>query len=691
MPMSMLKLRPGVNVEVTPSQLEAGIAAANLIRHRGGLPEKLGGWDKFYPFAVGGVPRAMHAWQDYNDTQYLGVGSTTVLATISGATLTEVTPQTLTSDFAPNFTTSSSSALVTINDANIANVTTYDAVEFKTPVAVGGIVLSGIYPIDLVLSATQYRIVAAATATASVSNAGAVPVFDTVNGSQVVQVTLEDHGLVVGNTVNFPIPTTGGGVTISGTYAVTALGSTPADEFEISVAELASSTTSFSMNAGDAQILYHIALGPVAAGTGYGIGTYGSGGYGTGAGSSSQSGTPITATDYSLENWGQTFIANPAGRGIYVWTPNTGFQNARLVPTAPIINDGIIVTMPAQILLAWGSTAQQNIGVDQDPLVYRWSDQLDYEFWTPGVANPATGNFSQAGSARIPTGSRIVAGMQASQQTLLWTDLDLWAITYLGLPEQGIVFGQNKIGASCGAIGRKAATQLGGVVYWMGRSNFFRLAGGGVQVMPCTVWDTVFQDINTAHQHKSWAWANTPFNEVWFFWPRASTGATEPDSYVKLNLIDGVWDKTADAFARSCGIDQSLVGMPISATPGGIIYEHEISQDAEGQPINAWIETGWFPLSDGQDMIFMDWLLPDMKWGLSGGSQNATLTITLYAVNYPGDAPVVHGPYTVTQSTQYIAPRLRGRLAKIRVESNDLGSFWRLGGIRNRWAASGRN
>ena len=79
----MLKLRPGVNSELTPSQLEAGYAVSNLIRFRDGLAEKLGGWRKFYQFAVGGVPKALHAWQDLNDVRYLGVGTTTKVSSVS--------------------------------------------------------------------------------------------------------------------------------------------------------------------------------------------------------------------------------------------------------------------------------------------------------------------------------------------------------------------------------------------------------------------------------------------------------------------------------------------------------------------------------------------------------------------------------------------------------------------------------
>jgi len=149
MPMTMLKLVPGVNVEVTSSQLEAGYAVSNFGRFRDGLFEKLGGWARFFNFTVGGIPRALHAWQDRNEIDYLGVGTTTLLGQIANNVLTDLTPQTKTTNFAPKFSTTISTPNVTVDDSNIANVTTLDSVEFKTPVSVGGLILSGVYPIKL--------------------------------------------------------------------------------------------------------------------------------------------------------------------------------------------------------------------------------------------------------------------------------------------------------------------------------------------------------------------------------------------------------------------------------------------------------------------------------------------------------------------------------------------------------------
>mgnify|MGYP000609100137 FL=1 len=611
MPWGSVLLKPGVDVEKTATLNEAGFSASSLVRFKNGLVQKIGGWEKFYANAVGGIPRGMHAWQDLNEADHLAVGTTTTLGIVTDDDLTVITPQILTSDFAPNFSTTITSAEVIVDDPNIANVTNYDSVEFKTPISVGGLILSGVYPIDASLSATTYRIIAGTEATATVANGGAVPAFGTTSASSAVLVTLNDHGLSLGGSSVFPITTTVGGVTILGTYTATEINSV--NTFTISVNSVATSTTTGDMNGGDAEIVYYIAIGPAAGGTGYSVGTYSSGGYSTGTSNPAQTGDPITSTDWTHDNWGSTLLSCPEGGGIYEWAPDGGFQTARLVSGAPLFNGGIFVAAPAQILIAWGSTQQHEIGIDRDPLTYAWSDQIDYTFWTPGVINPNTGNISQAGTARIPTGSKIIAGMQAPQQALLWTDLDLWAVNYIGAPESGLTFGQTKIASSCGAIGSHSVGQLGNGVYWMGRSNFFALTGNGVTPMPCTVWDAVFQDLDTANAWKIRAAPNTPFNEMWWFYPSASGGTGENDSYVKVNIMDGAWDY--GPLARSSWIDQSVLGNPIGASPDSIIYQHETTENADGQPISWSYRTGYWFISEGEDIPFVDFIIPDFKYG----------------------------------------------------------------------------
>jgi hypothetical protein len=675
MPEVALRLRPTVNTEFTPTLNESGISSCNLIRFKAGVPEKLGGWQKYYAFAFGGTILDLHAWQDLNSNGWLGIGTTQELAVLTNGTLSDITPQVFTSNFAPNFSTTSGSATVEVDDPNIANVTTLDSVFFNTPISVGGIILSGLCPIVLIAGTTRYQITAATLATSTVSNGGAVPQITATNGTAQVNVSFAGHGQSVGNTVVFQIPTTVANLTIDGAYSVILVGSL--SQYSISASAQASSTATVSMNSGNAQLEYLITLGPPATGTGYGIGGYGLGGYGSGAVPSVQTGTPIMATDWTSDNWGEIYIACADGGPIYYWQPSGGFQIATPINTGPPFNGGVFIAMPAQILVAWGSSVTEDIGVQQDPLLVRWSDSQDFTQWSVTSA-------TQAGSFRIPTGSEIRGGLQGPQQSLIWTDLDLWSMQYLGAP---LVFGFNKISSGCGLLGRHAATTMRGIVYWMSNGNFFQLSGNGIQEISCSVWDVVFQNLDEANQSKCVAAANSAFDEITFYYPSKNGGGIV-DSYVKHNTEEKSWDY--GSLSRTAWVDQSVLGQPLGASAQGLIYQHETTYNADGQPMQPYFETGWFTIAEAQDMAFVDWFFPDMKFGTVSGSPSATVSVTISTTNYPNGTVRSFGPFTMTAAKTFINCRLRGRQIKLRFASNDLDSFWRLGLMRYRVAGDGR-
>ena len=679
MPYGEVTLVPGVNVEQTPTLLQAGYAQSQLIRFKDSLAQKYGGWTSYYQFNLPGVPRDLHAWEDLNSTGHLSIGTTTNLSIITSGSNTDITPQTLTTNPAPNFTTTMGSFVVTITDPNISNVTTYDAVLFNTPVSVDGIILTGLYQINSIIGTHSYTIIASTAGVAGVTGGGAVPVFTTGGGSALVSVLLAAHGLLQGDTAVFPASTTGNGVTIQGAYTVVTR--TDANNFVITAPNQASAGGSFSMNGGNVQFVYYLNIGPPAVGSGYGVGGYGLGGYGTGATSgSAQTGTQITATDWTSDNWGQLLLACPQNGGVYQFDPTGGFQNAGIVSSAPAFNTGIFVSTALQILMCYGSTIQEGLGIEQDPLLINWSDQGNFFQFTPAVTN-------QAGNYRIPSGSRIVTGGAVQNQNLFWTDLDLWAANYIGFP---LVFSFNKIGSGCGAIGLHAWQQFRGNVYWMGGSNFFTYNTNGVSVLPCPVWDFVFQNINPNFTQNVRAMPNTDFNEIGWEFPSSASANGENDSYVKMNVTEPNQPWDYGSLPRSAWIDRSILGPPIAATPTGSIYQHETSPDAAGQPLAWSFTTGYAYLGNGQDVAFIDEVRPDFIYGTFPSSGGAQIQVSINVVNdYTGQTQVA-GPYTVNKQTPYITTRIRGTRASWTISGSDIGSFVRLGKIRYRYEPDGR-
>jgi len=691
MPHASVKLKPGIDVNETPALNEAGISSSNLIRfiydRNGiGLIQKLGGWTKFYNNTIDAIVRALWAWQDTNNKSHLAVGTQNIgnlgyaeLSVITNGAQIDISPRTGTTDIVPDFSTTAGSPVVTITDTVNQDITEFDSVYIQTHVAVGGLILFGnyqAYPVN----ATTYEILARdilgnLLPAPSTSVLPVVAEFDTTSGQSLILVTLPNHGFSVGDTYPILVSTTIAGVTLFGNYIVQGVPSP--NTFEIFANNLPNATTSAFINGGDVRFVYSFGVGPTVLGFGFGGSSYGSGGYGTGT-SVSSTGLPVPATDWTLDNWGETLVACPINNSLYQpivqWNPTAGAGTANVIPEAPTLNDGIFVAMPQRQIIAWGSTFT---GI-QDPLLIRWCDVNNYNSWIGTVTN-------QAGSYRIPKGSRIVGCIQGPQQGLVWTDLAVWAMQYVGPP---FVYSFNEIGTGCGLIARKAAASIAGNVYWMGPSQFYQLAGEGVMPVSCPVWDVIFQDLDQTKLDKIRVAVNSRFGEITWFYPTMSNGG-EINAYVKYNVFLQQWDY--GSLARSAWIDQSVLGPPIGADPNTLyIYQHETSTDADGAPLNASFQTGYFAMSEADVKMFVDQVWPDMKWGYFEGAQNAVVNLTFLTTDYAGQSPQQYGPYPLTQNTTFISPRFRGRLVSIKLDSNDVGSFWRIGNIRYRVKEDGK-
>lgn len=691
MPHASVKLKPGVDQNETPALNEAGISFSNLIRfiydRNGlGLIQKLGGWTKFYPNTIQSIVRALWAWEDTNANSHLAVGTendigtgTASLSVITNGTQDDITPRLTVNDIVPDFSTTAGSSVVTVTDTVVTNVSASDTVYIETHVAVGGLILFGNYAMTPI-SATQYSIVARDVLGSPIPapSTSALPVvaqFTTTAGLSSITVTLPNHGYVVGDTYPILVSTTVGGSTLYGNYIVRTVPTV--DTFTIFPTTVPTSSTSAYINGGDVRFTYSFSIGAPPAGLGYGLGGYGSGGYGTGVAGSGV-GTAITAVDWTLDNWGEELLSCPKNntqfQPIYQWNPTAGAEISAIIPNAPVVNDGIFVAMPQRQVIAWGSTFT---GI-QDPLLIRWCDVNNYDVWVATVTN-------QAGSYRIPKGSKIIGCIQGPQQGLVWTDLGVWAMQYVGPP---FVYSFNELGTGCGLIAKKAAASISGAVYWMGPSQFFRLSGDGVAPVACPVWDVIFQDLDQNNLDKIRVAVNSRFGEITWYYPTMSNGG-EINAYVKYNVNLQQWD--FGNLSRSAWIDQSVLGPPIGADPNTLyIYQHETSTDADGAAMNSSFQTGYFAMSEADVKMFVDQVWPDMKWGYYEGAQNAVVNLTFLTADYAGQTPQQFGPYPMTQNTTFITPRFRGRLVSIKLDSNDVGSFWRIGNIRYRVKEDGK-
>jgi hypothetical protein len=710
------KIRAGVEVNETPTLNQAGISSCQLIRFKPddqgmGLPEKLGGWAKLYASPMPTIPRCLWAWEDLDADTWLAVGCESVpplgsppttppllgvmLANVdpttglnTGQSLTDITPLFLSSDVVVNFSTVAGSSTVTIVDSTSPALTVYDAVYVTEQVSIGGLVLFGMYQIIAAPTLGSCEIRAAdilgnpLLAATTVANGGTVPLITTILASAIANVNLIGHGYSVGSTFTVLVPTTVGGILFVGDYVVT--GIVDADNFTITAATSATSAaTNVPLNGGEIRLVYNLGANPPSSATGYGVGGYGAGGYGVGGSVTINPGVASNARDWALDNWGDTLLASPEKAvidgipmsGIYEWAPDSGQAQALIIPQAPTVNDGFFMAMPQRQIVAWGSTFT---GI-QDPLLLRWCDVDNYNVWVATVTN-------QAGSYRFPRGSKIVAGLQTAQQGLIWTDLAVWSMQYISQP---YVYSFNEISTGCGLLAQKGCGTMNGIVYWISQTQFYKLDSSGVAPINCPIWDVIFQDLDLLNTDKIRCATNSRFGEVAWYYPSKSSGAGENDSYVKYNTVLNVWDY--GKLGRTAWLDQSVAGPPIGADPSSLyIYQHEISPDADGSALVSWFTTGFFTLSDGDNKIFIDEVWPDMKWGYQNAIPSATVQITFGVTDFPGQPVFSSGPFNLTINTTFLSLRVRGRLVQITVGSSDVGSFWRIGGLRYRAAPDGR-
>lgn len=700
-----IELVPGVNTELTLEANKAGISVAQLIRYKAGCVQKLGGWTQFYPTSVSSTPiRDVHAFQGLLGNKAIASASLTNVSIISSAgVLTVITPQINQTTPPLSLSVTSGSNVVTVVDAG-AGAGTYSGVNFNIPVAIvssegsslGGILLFGCYPINSEISSGSYTILSSNPSPITVSSGGTFPTFETTAGSGTVDVVLpfnqftSEIGLFY-NLLSSNVSLSIGGITLTKSYEITSI--VDSTHFQIS-AGVQATGSSGPISPSDMSFTYFMCQGPAAAAAPYGAGNYSSGPYGIGVPAGQSSGTSITATDWVLDNWGEILIAVQNNGPIYTWAPDFNFAQMQAIYLGPMTNIGGFVSQPQQIMVAFGSVQYDGYRWTgaQDPLLINWSDSDNYTSWVPTPTN-------DAGSFHIPTGSTLVGGIQAPLFMVFWTDIDCWTAVWAGQP---LIWSFTRVGTACGLLGMHAADVSGGNVYWASRNNFFMMGPSGVQVLPCNVWDFIFQNIDWNNASKVRAASNGMFNEISWFFPVAG-GTGENTAYVKLHVGEGneyEWDY--GFLARTAWVDITVVGPPIGADNNGNLMQHETSFDAAGTAIDAYFETGYFAMGDGTEIAIVDWVIPDIRW--QAGSQGSastpgTLYFTFYTTDYPASTPPgdsgpqtgerVYGPFTVTQATQYINTRMRGRFWRCRIEGNDVGTFWRLGNIKFRWGPSG--
>lgn len=690
MPYKPLTLNPGIDVEKSPHLLEAGWSDSVAVRFFEGLPQKTGGFSHLNAQLLTGVCTGLHAWSDLAGILYIAAGTDQRLELFTGGAIFDITPIQQTTNNASNFSTVINTPNVTIID-NASNTVVGQWVNINVPVSVGGLVFQGFYQVATVIDANTYTIVAPTNATATVNNGGAVPQFTTINTQANVTVTLNNHGLVAGGIFGIQVSTTVGGLTLA--VAIYSIVGTPAtNTFIITASTTATSSASAFENGGNAQIEYLIYNGNQSAeyqmdGGGWGVGVWGGGPWGGGSGSGT---ILVPLRQWFLDNFGQDMVGNYTGSPIYVWVPpeepgnvavpidTTNFPGATKPPTEVNVS---FVSAPQQMIIALGCD-DANSGTFE-PLLVRWCDAGDFTDWVATVAN-------QAGSYLIPSGSRLVGGISAPNFTILWTDVDLWLMTYLGgTGEAELVWGFTKVSGGSGLLSARACAIFRNLIFYAASNGFYMFDGGSIRLIPCPVWDAFWFNLNRQQVDKVNAEVNSWFQEVSWSFPSASGDGTV-DSRITYNIRENVWtlDVAPTVLSRTAWIDENVYGAPVGTDLIGYLQQAESGNDADGVPLVTSVTTGWFSLQEGTLFSTIERLVGDFV--MSGTNQNIYITVNVQ--DWPSDTIRTYGPYLYNgqNGPNYSIVRARGRYAQVILSSMDFGVFWRLGGLRFMISQTGR-
>jgi len=259
-----------------------------------------------------------------------------------------------------------------------------------------------------------------------------------------------------------------------------------------------------------------------------------------------------------------------------------------------------------------------------------------------------------------------MGGAKGRGQILVWTDLDLWSLQFVGDP---FYFALQQLGTGCGLYSPFGYAVVDRMAFWIGTNNFY-VYDGDVQVLDCPVHAHVFDNIVRTQPWKVKAGVNKRFHEIWWFYPGESD---ENDHYVVYNYKENHW--TIGTMDRTCWLPEGTFQFPIAINSTGTVFFHEVGSDANGSAMEAFVETGYFDWAEGDTMLFMDRVIPDIM-DVTG---TESVQFYVYSKRYPNADPITKGPYSVFDDTEKVSLRARGRSFKFRFESSDIGNGWRMG------------
>ena len=629
MPLTKLQFKPGINRDVTSYSNEGGWVDCDKVRFRQGFPEVIGGWEKYSSETYIGTVRGLFNWSALDGSDLLGLGTESKYYVEQGQQFYDVTPIRATTTNGITFAATNGSSVITATDS------THGAVEGDFVTISGAVSLGGL--VTATVLNQEYQIV-------SVPNVNTYTITAKNTSGATVTANASDSG--------------NGGSGVDGAY---------------------------QLNSG---------LNTGVGGNGWGAGTWGRGTWGSGTTTNVLTSLRI----WTHDNFGEDLLLNPRDGAIYYWDKSDGLT-ARAVEVnttnfvnalePPIFAKQVLVSDVDRHVIAFGTNPV--FGIEQDPLLIRFSDQESLTDWSPTATNTA-------GDLRIGSGSEFITAVETKREIVVITDSSVHSMQFIGAP---FTFGIQPIASNTTIMGPNAAVAVEDAVFWMGRQNFY-LYDGQTKQLPCTVKERVFFDFDYNQKDKVYASVISEFTEIiWFYASEtnslANGGTGENDRYVIFNYGENSW--YYGNLGRSAFLDRGVRDFPIGAADN-YLYNHELGYNDDGSAMSSRIESSPIEIGEGDQFTFIRRIIPDFTFN---GSTSAvpTVNVTLQANNFPGanylqseiakvDRTATSTTVPFEQFTNKADVRLRGRAFSIKVDCSTEGVRWRLGSPRVEIRQDGR-
>lgn len=615
MPLTKPQSQPGFISQATQVQAQGAWYDGNLVRWRFGMLEKMGGWQRLIEEMFAAPIRKMHAWTDLEDYKNLMVATDLGLQIIvnekqyglgnqlnlPGGFIPAFGPST----DATKFSATAGSRTVTVKTSAVTPAGATFLLQL--PISVGGRILPAgtFYSIKSVTLGVGFTFDMPMPALVDETDTYGIRLYtnDFANG---MTVSWKAHGLGVGDAIEVAQTTT--------LKSGTAIDFSAAAKRLFRVAAVPSVDT-FTILMGDAGtgdgtggVSHQVYEGSVIAPAGTSLGMV------IGVAALKPLGNPQKQS-WFLDNLGQDGLALATDGPLLVYTPPiedgpwVAPVGSGTTATAPQKSNGMLVAMPQAQVILWGTEAIMGDPSTYDPLLIRFSDVGTYDKYTAAVAN-------QAGSYRLSRGSKIMGAIQAPQMTLIFTDTDLWSMSYIGPP---LIYGFTIVASGCGLDAPHDVGVLGTAVIWKSKKNFWIFGGGGAQVLPCSVWDYAFNNIDDLNINKSFAAPNSSATEIGF-WFSAKDKAKEVEKETGggnlLLFSNDLMEATRWVLSGAATLRPSLFEQ---------VYLYEPQ----------YIQSGWF---DDSGLNLISWLDDDVQMQLEqvifapDGTDTATL-LQEFAIN----------------------------------------------------------